>query len=114
MCEPGKPCPTIGPVQTQYHYLWLFFDGAFSANSGGRAREEHFEDFSTADMVRAEAELRDFCGPEFCMVHPHRLGAQADSGYEVWGQTMQNEPEGIVSDDSCHRLKAFELLDTRY
>ena len=96
-------------VKKMYPYIWQFFDGAFSANSGGRAKVEDFDEFTTDQLERAERELSDFCGKE---VSPSWLGAMADQGYTVSGQTHQELDEG--ADDEQHKLLAFELLDTRY
>jgi hypothetical protein len=108
----------------KYPHLWAFFDGAFSANSGGKAKEEDFDDFTSEQMEQAEKELtgfNKFSRPDFPNSHEaigfsRWLGMMADSGYNVWGQTYQDLPEGstLEVDDEQHRLLAFELLDKRY
>lgn len=113
MCEPGKPCPPIGVIERTYPLLWFFFDGAFSANSGGHVSERDFKHLTVADMERAEKELSDLCMGQYQMTQAHHFGMLADSGYTVWGPTMQDRPDG-KGDDDQHKLKAYELLDTRY
>lgn len=93
-------------VKDQYPAVFAFFDGAFSANSGGRATEKDFErySFSLDRLNQAESELKEFCDP---MGLSYRaLGMMADSGYTVSGQTMQ--------DDDVHELMVYELLDEVY
>jgi hypothetical protein len=95
-----------------YPAVFAFFDGAFSANSGGRVTEEDFKryGFSIARLQRAETELKDFCDP---MGLSYRvLGMMADSGYTVSGQTMQEDPKD--PSDTRYDLIAYELLDEVY
>lgn len=100
-------------VDIHYPLLWAFFHGAFQANSCGKAKDEHFADFSEAQMNQAERELRDFTNADVGWTA--WLGMQADAGYTIWGQTHQELTEtGQPLDDDQHKLLAYELLDTRY
>lgn len=96
-------------IQHKYGRLWAFFEGAFQTNSGGHAKDSDFKAFTDEQMARAEKELEEFC----VYINAYALGCMADSGYTVWGQTMQEEPEG-QGDDEQHVLEAFNLLNTRY
>lgn len=101
-------------VRESHPHLWMFFEGAFSANSGGHAEDSQFTDFTKSQLDRAERELVEFC-PFADMAETLKfaqyLGMMADSGYEVHGQTMQ---EHEVPNDEVHKLYCFVLLDTRY
>lgn len=105
-------------TKEKFPHLWAFFDGALSANSGGRAREEHFESFTEEQMQQAERELIEFnrygYEPDLqvAIEFTRWLGMMADSGYTVCGPTRQNVPH--QPDDDQHALLAFELLNTRY
>lgn len=113
MCEPGKPCPPKGYIQETYPLLWAFFDGAMSANSGGHAHRDQFEDFTTKEMDQANMELSQLCFGDIraTLRLAHHFGMLADSGYTMWGQTMQEASPG---DDDQHKLLAWVLLETRY
>lgn len=104
----GKQKP--GRYQRIYPNLWSFFDGAFQANSGGRAREENFEEFTIGQLMRAENELKEVIA--IYSISLCTLGAMADAGYTLFGQTMQEDAD--KPDDKQHKLLAFTLLDTLY
>lgn len=92
--------------KNQYARLWRFMDGAFQANSGGHCEVRHLEEFTIEEMQRAEREL------EVLGMDPFELGAAADDGFTMWGQTHQEDAVG--ADDEQHKLMAWELLDRLY
>jgi hypothetical protein len=95
-----------------YPAVFAFFDGAFSANSGGHATEADFQRyaFSPERLAKAEYELKEFCDP--MGLNYRALGIAADEGYTVSGQTMQMDREN--PDDDRHDLLVYELLDEVY
>lgn len=99
-------------IAESYPAVFAFFDGAFSANSGGKATEADFQryNFTHERLAIAETELKDFCDP---MGLSYRaLGMQADSGYTVCGQTRQEDPKD--PSDTRYDLVVYELLDEVY
>lgn len=107
-------------TKDKYPHLWAFFDGAFSANSGGHAGERDFEGIEKERMEQAERELVEF-NKYSTNAHPNHfqalgfsrwLGMMADSGWTVSGQTEQNLSVG--ANDDRHDLMAYQLLDERY
>jgi hypothetical protein len=93
-----------------FRNLTAFFNGAFQANSGGKAKPEDFAKLDADDCMQAEQELTDIVA---CYrISPSALGAMADAGYTLHGQTNQNATED--PDDEQHQLMAYTLLDTLY
>lgn len=97
-------------LESTYRNLWRFFDGAMSDNSGGHCDDDCFDGMTPMELVQAEVELDQVTS--MYGIDPRVLGAMADAGYNLFGQTHQNVDDN--PDDDQHRLKAFELLDKLY